>query len=162
MLQPWSCEYDWMMRFLKVICCFWGQCPVEFSNMSEPPEKAQRLMTSSSAGRQGVVLGVSVVGLWSNTHTYKTCTRSFTNTHFLWEGRDALLLPVVAELDGGAVKDAAEGDWLHLPVRHRVAEQADARVHGLLGVEARRTEVLCSHGSNLVSMEVDHLRRGFE
>jgi len=96
-------------------------------------------------------------GLWSNTHTYKTFTHSFTNTHFLVEGRGALLLPVVAELDGGAVEDAAEGDRLNFPVRHRVAEQADARVHGLLGVEARRTEVTCSHSSNLVDMEVDHL-----
>lgn len=59
--------------------------------------------------------------------------------------RDALLLPVVAELDGGAVEDAAEGDGLDFPVRNGVAEQADARVHGLLVVEARRTEVFCSH-----------------
>lgn len=76
--------------------------------------------------------------------------------------RGALLLPVVAELDGGAVKDAAEGDWLNLPVRHRVAEQADARVHGLLAVEAWRTEVSCPNSSNLVGMEVDHLEKGFE
>lgn len=76
--------------------------------------------------------------------------------------RDALLLPVVAELDGGAVEDAAEGDWLNFPVRHRVAEQADARVHGLLAVEARRTEVPCSHSGNLVGMEVDHLEKGFK
>lgn len=74
----------------------------------------------------------------------------------------ALLLPVVAKLDGGAVVDAAEGDRLNFPVRHRVAEQADARVHGLLGVEARRTEVSCSHSSNLVGMEVDHLEKGFK
>lgn len=77
-------------------------------------------------------------------------------------GGGALLLPVVSELDGGAVEDAAEGDWLDFPVRHRVAEEADARVHGLLGVEARRAEVFCSHSSNFVGMEVDHLRRGFE
>ena len=73
--------------------------------------------------------------------------------------RDALLLPVVAELDGGAVEHAAEGDGLDFPVRHRVAEQADARVHRLLVVEARRTEVPCSHSGNLVGMEVDHLEK---
>lgn len=76
--------------------------------------------------------------------------------------RVALLLPVVAELDGGAVEDATEGDRLNFPVRHRVAEQADARVHGLLVVEVRRTEVACSHSSNLVDMEVDHLEKGLK
>lgn len=94
----------------------------------------------------------------SDTHSCKTFTHSFTNAHFLaW---DALLLPVVAELDGGAVEDAAEGDWLNFPVRHGVAEQADARVHGLLAVEAGRTEVFCPDGSNLVGVEVDHLETG--
>lgn len=102
---------------------------------------------------------ISVVALWPNTHTYKTFTRTFTNTHFLLGGGDPLLLPVVAELDGGAVEDAAEGDWLHLPVWHGVAEQADARVHGLLGVETRGAEVFGSHGSDLVGMEIDHLQR---
>lgn len=112
---------------------------------------------------EAVSVGVSVVGLRSNTHAYKTFTHSFTNTHFLAEGgQDALLLPVVSELDGGTVEDAAEGDWLNFPVRHRVAEQADARVHGLLAVEAGRTEVPCSHSSNLVGMEVDHLEKGFK
>ena len=84
--------------------------------------------------------------------------------HTLFRGgtRDALLLPVVSELDGRAVEDAAEGDWLNFPVRHGVAEKADARVHGLLGVEARRTEVLCSHSGNLVGMEVDHLEKGLK
>ena len=105
------------------------------------------------------MVGVSVVG--PNTHAYKTFTRSFTNTHFLAEaGGHALLLPVVAELDGGAVKDAAEGDWLNFPVRHGVAEQADAGVHGLLAVEAGRTEVPCSHSRDLVGVEVDHLEEG--
>lgn len=98
-----------------------------------------------------------------NTHTYKTFMRSFTNTHFLAEVlRDALLLPVVSKLDGRAVEDTAEGDGLDFPVSHRVAEQADAGVHGLLGVEARRTEIFRSHGSNLVGMEVDHLEKGFK
>lgn len=88
----------------------------------------------------------------------QTFTHSFTNTLFLAETcGDALLLPVVSELDGGAVEDAAEGDGLDFPVRHGVAEQADARVHGLLAVETWRTEVSGSHGSNLVGMEVDHL-----
>lgn len=76
--------------------------------------------------------------------------------------QEALLLPVVAELDGGAVEDTAEGDRLDFPVRHGVAEQANARVHGLLGVVARRTEVPCSHSSNLVDMKVDHLEKGFK
>lgn len=96
------------------------------------------------------------------THTYKTFTYSFTNTRPRRGGREPLLLPVVAELDGGAVKDATEGDRLNLPVRHGVAEQADARVHGLLGVEARWAEVLCSHSCNLVGMKVDHLETGFK
>ncbi|TNN56239.1 hypothetical protein EYF80_033532 [Liparis tanakae] len=73
---------------------------------------------------------------------------------------DILSLSYVAELDGGAVEDAAEGDGLDFPVRHGVAEQADAGVHGLLVVEAGRTEVLSSHGRNLVGMEVDHLEKG--
>lgn len=72
--------------------------------------------------------------------------------------RRALLLPVVAELDGGTLEDTAEGDWLDLPVRHGVAEQADAGVHGLLAVNARRTEVSGADGGDLVDMEVDHLR----
>lgn len=93
----------------------------------------------------------------SHTHTQNIHTFIYKHTLSLRSAQDALLLPVVAELDGGAVEDAAEGDRLNFPVRHRVAEQADARVHGLLGVEARRTEVFCSHSSNLVGMEVDHL-----
>lgn len=74
---------------------------------------------------------------------------------------DTLLLPVIAKLNGGAVKDTAEGDRLDFPVRHRVAEQTNARVHSLLRVETRGTEVLCSHSSNLVGMEVDHLVKRF-
>lgn len=105
---------------------------------------------------------VVVGGGVGHTHTYKTFTYSFTNTLPRRGVQDALLLPVVAKLDGGAVEDAAEGDWLNFPIRHRVAEQTDARIHGLLGVEARRTEVLCSHSSNLVGMEVDHLEKGFK
>lgn len=56
--------------------------------------------------------------------------------------------------------DTAEGNWLNFPVGHGVAEQADARVHGLLAVETWRTEVSCSDSSNLVGVEVDHLRMG--
>lgn len=117
------------------------------------------------------VLGQYLVGagggwrLRFNTHTYKTLTHSFTNTHSLAVGGQAaegtpLLLPVVAELDGGAVEDAAEGDRLHLPVRYGVAEQADAGVHGLLAVESRRTEVFRADGGDLVDVEVDHLEGG--
>lgn len=73
-----------------------------------------------------------------------------------------LLLPVVSQLDSGAVEDAAEGDRLNLPVRDGVAEQADAGVHGLLGVEARRAEVLRPHSGDFVGVEVDHLERGFK
>lgn len=110
------------------------------------------------------VSGVSVVGLWSNalTKTLHTLIYKHTLPRRGAGVGGALLLPVVAELDGGAVEDAAEGDWLDFPVRHGVAEQADARVHGLLGVEARGTEVFCSHSSDLVGVEVDHLERGFE
>lgn len=70
---------------------------------------------------------------------------------------DALFLSVVAQLNGRAVEDAAEGDGLDLPIRHWITEQADARVHGLLCIIARWAEVLCSHSSNLVGMKVDHL-----
>lgn len=46
----------------------------------------------------------------------------------MWKegGGGTLLLPVVAQLDGGAVEDAAEGDGLDFPVGHGVAEEADA------------------------------------
>lgn len=46
-------------------------------------------MTSFFVG-EAVLVGVSVVGLWPNTHAYKTFTHSFTNTHFLAEARGAL------------------------------------------------------------------------
>lgn len=72
-------------------------------------------------------------------------------------GLDALFLPVVAQLDGGAIEDAAEGDWLDLPVRNGVAEQADAGIHGLLHVEVRGAEILCSDSVDLVVVEIDHL-----
>lgn len=111
-------------------------------------------MTSSFVGTQcwyWISGGGGTLTKLSHTHLQNTLPRRGV--------QDALLLPVVAELDGGAVEDAAEGDRLNFPVRHRVAEQANARVHGLLGVEARRTKVLCSHSSNLVGMEVDHLWR---
>lgn len=98
----------------------------------------------------------------TRTLTKLSHTHLQTHTSFCRGAQDSLLLPVVAELDGGAVEDAAEGDRLDFPVRHGVAEQADARVHGLLGVEARRTEVLCSYSSNLVDMEVDHLEKGLK
>lgn len=122
-----------------------------------------------SVGRGQCWAGFGGGGLWSNTHAYKkkTFTHSFTNTLPRggaapgW-GQHALLLPVVAELDGGAVEDTAEGDWLNFPVGHGVAEEADAGVHSLLAVEARRTEVACSHGGDLVGVEVDHLEEGFE
>lgn len=98
-----------------------------------------------------------------HAHLQKPLTRSFTNTHSLaevgWRGK-VLLLPVVAKLDGGALVDAAEGDGLDLPVRYRVAEQADAGVHGLLAVDPWWTEVFRSDGGDLVDVEVDHLQRG--
>lgn len=72
--------------------------------------------------------------------------------------RRALLLPVIAELDGRTLEDTTEGNWLDFPVGHRVAEQADARVHGLLAVDAWRTEVSSANGSDLIDVEVDHLR----
>lgn len=70
---------------------------------------------------------------------------------------DPLFLPVVAQLNSGAVKDATEGHGLDLPVRHGVAEQTNARIHGLLGVEAGRAEVFCSHRGYLVGVKIDHL-----
>lgn len=73
-----------------------------------------------------------------------------------WSG--TLFLPVVAQLNSGTVKDAAEGDGLNLPVWHRVAEQTDAGIHGLLGVVAGRAEVICSHTGYLVGMKIDHLK----
>lgn len=72
---------------------------------------------------------------------------------------DLLLLPVVAQLDGGAVEDAAEGDWLDLPVCHGVAKEADSGVHSLLSVVAWRAEVFRSHSCDLVVMEIDYLRK---
>lgn len=103
-----------------------------------------------------------VASALKHAHIQKPFTRSFTNTHSLAEvGRQGklLLLPVVAELDGGALEDAAECDGLDLPVRYWVAEQADARVHGLLAVESRGAEVFRPDGRNLVDVEVDHLER---
>ena len=86
----------------------------------------------------------------------RTHTHSHTRTHTLWYTL-RLLLPVVAQLDGGAVEHTAEGDGLDLPVGHMVAEQADAGVHGLLGVVAGGAESFCSHLRNLVAMQIDHL-----
>lgn len=104
-----------------------------------------------------MLVGFSVVGLkhalLQNFHTL-----IYKHTLPCRGAWDHLFLPVVAELDGGAVKDAAEGDWLNFPVGHGVAEQADAGVHGLLAVETWRTEVSCSDRSDLVGMEVDHLQ----
>lgn len=68
-----------------------------------------------------------------------------------------LFLPVVAQLDGGAIEDAAEGDGGHLPVGHGIAEQTDARVHGFLSVVGGGTEVFGPHRCNLVAMEIDYL-----
>lgn len=96
------------------------------------------------------------MGLRDRHTLFKTVTHSFTNTRLLVETR-ILLLPVVAELDGGTLEDTAEGDWLNFPVRHGVAEQADARVHGLLAVDAWRTEVSSADSGDLVDVEVDHL-----
>lgn len=48
---------------------------------------------------------------------------------------------------------------MDLPIRHGVAEQTDAGIHGLLGVEAGRAEVFCSHRGYLVGMKIDHLKR---
>lgn len=72
---------------------------------------------------------------------------------------DNLLLPIVAQLNGRAIKDTTEGDWLNLPVRHRVAKETDARVHSFLRVVAWRAEVFCSHRSNLVGMKIDYLAK---
>lgn len=112
---------------------------------------------------EAVLAGVSIAGVVVK-HTLLQNFHTLIYKHTLPRrgAQDALLLPVVAQLDGGAVKDAAEGDGLDFPVRHRVAEQADARVHGLLAVETRRTEVSRSNSSNLVGVEVDHLERGFQ
>lgn len=72
---------------------------------------------------------------------------------------DALFLPVVAQLNSGAVKDTTEGHGLDLPVRHGVAEQTDAGIHGLLGIEAGRAKVFCSHSGYLIGMKIDHLKK---
>lgn len=67
------------------------------------------------------------------------------------------LLFVVAKLDGQAVGDAAEGGWLHLPVGHRVVEEADAVVVGPLDPEAHRAEVVDAHLGDVVGVQVDDL-----
>lgn len=109
--------------------------------------------------------GGGVAAAFQHAHLQNVHTLIYKHTHSLAVGGQAaegtpLLLPVVAELDGGAVEDAAEGDRLHLPVRYGVAEQADAGVHGLLAVESRRTEVFRADGGDLVDVEVDHLEGG--
>lgn len=100
-----------------------------------------------------------------HAHLQKSFTRSFTNTHSLaelgWQGKP-LLLPVVAELNGRALVDAAECDGLDLPVRYRVAEQADAGIHSLLAIESRWAEVFRSNSCNLVDVEVDHLEKRWD
>lgn len=100
-----------------------------------------------------------------HAHLQKPFTRSFTNTHSLAEfdrQRKPLLLPVVAELNGRALEDAAEGDGLDLPVRYRVAEEADAGVHSLLAIESRWAEVFRPNSGDLVDVEVDHLEKGWD
>lgn len=71
-----------------------------------------------------------------------------------------LLLPlllVVAKLDSQAVGDAAEGGWLHLPVGHRIVEEADAVVVGPLDSKAHGAEVVDTHLGDIIGVQVDHL-----
>lgn len=68
------------------------------------------------------------------------------------------LLFVVAKLDGQAVSDAAESGWLHLPVGHRVVEEADAVVVRPLHPEAHRAEVVDAHLGDVVGVQIDHLK----
>lgn len=71
-----------------------------------------------------------------------------------------LLLPlllIISKLDGQVVSDAAEGGWLHFPVRHRVVEEADAIIVGPLDSEAHGAEVIDSHLGDVVGMQIDHL-----
>lgn len=100
-----------------------------------------------------------------HAHLQKPFTRSFTNTHSLTElsleGK-RLLLPVVAELDGRALEDAAESDGLDLPVRYWIAEKADAGVHSLLAIESWWAEVFRPDGGDLVDVEVDHLEKSWD
>ena len=155
-----------------MICRVWGPCPLEFWKWARGFNDIVCLW-----GGEAVLVGVNVargLGGGGERVVVEHARLQKKNFHTLiykhtssWRrgagvGEHALLLPVVAELDGGAVEDAAEGDWLNFPVGHRVAEEADAGVHGLLAVEAGRTEVACSHGGDLVGVEVDHLEEGFE
>lgn len=71
-----------------------------------------------------------------------------------------LLLPllfVIAKLDGQAVGDAAKGGWLHLPVGHRVVEEADAIVVSPFDPETHGAEVVDAHLGDVVGVQVDHL-----
>lgn len=72
-------------------------------------------------------------------------------------GRESGLLEV-AELDGCSVHGAAECDWLDLPVRDGVVEEAYPRVQVLLGVVILAAEVVGAHGRDAVVVEVNYLR----
>ena len=157
----------------EMICRVWGPCPLKFWKWARGFDDIVVCGGRGSVGRGQCCVGVGRGGRCGRTRTL-TKTKNFHTLIYKhtssWRrgagwgrwGRRALLLPVVAELDGGAVEDAAEGDWLNFPVGHGVAEEADAGVHGLLAVEAGRAEVACSHGGDLVGVEVDHLEEGFE
>lgn len=54
--------------------------------------------------------------------------------------------------------DTPEGRGLDFPVLHGVAEEAHTGVAGLLGVVAKRAEVVDANGSNFVVMKIDHLK----
>lgn len=66
---------------------------------------------------------------------------------------------VVSELNGEAVAHAAERRRLHLPVVDGVFEQADAIIESPLHPKPSRAEVVHAHVTDVVGVEVDHLKK---
>lgn len=69
-----------------------------------------------------------------------------------------LLFFVVSKLNGKPVAHAAERCRLHLPVVDGVFKQADAIIERPLHPEPSRAEVVHAHMTDVIGMEVHHLK----